>query len=130
MLNQQDMKQFTGTIDYTRYSPIFPALVLTDGALYVAHNGGVSGAFWLMDAIGSYQSTLLKKHAEWAPYMQFWKLEVKDKSAVLTCREDSGMDPVITQEIEYTDFDLPEITLWVAPLGDGKHFVIMLPSEY
>ena len=64
---------------------------------------------------------------------QFWKLTVTDKdgrkSAVLTCRADKGEKPAITQRIEYTDFDLPEIDLWVGPM-DEKHFVIMLPSEY
>ena len=41
----------------------------------------------------------------------------------------SGEEPAITQPIEYTDFDLPEIDLWVGPV-DERHFVLMLPNEY
>ena len=65
--------------------------------------------------------------------IQFWTLEVTEKdgrrSAVLTCRADSGEKPAITQEIEYTDFDLPKIDLWVEPL-DENTCVILLPNEH
>jgi hypothetical protein len=62
--------------------------------------------------------------------IQFWNLSVKpDHSAVLTCRADSGRKPVITQRIEYTDFDLPEIELWVAPV-DESTYTILLKSEH
>ena len=36
---------------------------------------------------------------------------------------------MITQRIEYTDFDLPEIDLWVAPVDESK-YTILLKSEY
>ncbi len=128
---QSQLEQFTGTEAYTRWSPLFRRMVLTDGAKFVADNGGTNGAFWLMDAIASHQPKA-QKH-ERLREMQFWKLEVTEqdgrRSAVLTCRGDSGEEPVITQKIEYTDFDLPEIDLWVAPL-DGKTYVIMVPTEY
>lgn len=126
MLSKSVLAQFTGTENYTRWSPLFPSVVMTDGAMYVAGNGGSHGAYWLMDAIASYQPGL--KHLD----MQFWKLRVcvEDRTALLTCVADTGLPPVVRQEIEYTDFDLPEIDLWVAPMGEGKHLVIMLPSEY
>ena len=128
---QAQLIQFTGTDGYIRWSPLFPRMVLTDGAKFVADNGGTSGAYWLMDAIASHQPKALKD--ERLREIQFWKLTVTEKdgrkSAVLTCRADSGEKPAITQRIEYTDFDLPEIDLWVGPM-DEKHFVIMLPSEY
>ena len=98
-------------------------MVLTDGAKFVADNGGTSGAYWLMDAIASHQPKALKD--ERLREIQFWKLTVTEKdgrkSAVLTCRADSGEKPAITQRIEYTDFDLPEIDLWVGPV-DEKAF--------
>jgi hypothetical protein len=127
MLKHHELAQFTGTAHYTKFNPFVPML-LTEGALHVARNGGTNGVFWLMDAIASYQSEL-KTTYPWANQMQFWKLKVSDKRAVLTCREDLGIPPVVTQEIEYTDFDLAFIELWVAPL-DEEHDVIMLPSEY
>ena len=65
--------------------------------------------------------------------IQFWKLKVTEKdgrkSAVLTCRADSGEKPVITQRIEYTDFDLPEIDIWVGPV-DERTYCLLLASEY
>jgi hypothetical protein len=106
-------------------------MVLTDGAKFVAENGGAHGAFWLMDAIASHQPKALKN--EMLRDIQFWTLEVTEKdgrkSAVLTCRVDSGENPFITQKIEYTDFDLPKIDLWVEPL-DENTYVILLPNEH
>ncbi|MCB5272456.1 MAG: hypothetical protein LHW56_11545 [Candidatus Cloacimonetes bacterium] len=106
-------------------------MVLTDGTLHVAENGGNGGAYWLMDAIASYQPQLRKsEHWDtWASGLQVWTLKkMGEDSAVLACKDDQGAS-VITQEIEYTDFDLEEITLWVMP-ADANTWVIMLPSEY
>jgi hypothetical protein len=126
-----ELDRFTGTEGYTRWSPLFRRMVLTDGAKFVANNGGAHGAYWLMDAIASHQPKALRN--EMLRDIQFWTLEVKEKngskSAVLTCRTDSGEKPVITQRIEYTDFDLPKIDLWVEPL-DENTYVILLPSEH
>jgi len=126
-----ELAQFIGTESYTRYSPLFPRMLLTEGALFVAKNGGTSGAFWLADAIASHQPKALKNPR--LRDIQFWNLKVTEKdgskSAVLTCRADKGEKPFITQQIEYTDFDLPEIDLWVGPV-DEKSYCILLPSEY
>ena len=128
---QSDLAQFTGTESYHRWSPLFPRMVLTDGAKFVADNGGTHGAYWLADAIASHQPRALRD--ERLRDMQFWKLKVTEKngrkSAVLTCRADSGERPAITQRIEYTDFDLPEIDLWVGPV-DERSYCLLLPSEY
>jgi len=128
---QSQLDQFTGTEGYIRWSPLFPRMALTDGAKFVADNGGTSGAYWLMDAIASHQPKALKD--ERLREIQFWKLTVTEnegrKRAVLTCRADSGETPAITQRIEYTDFDLPEIDLWVGPM-DERTYCILLPSEY
>jgi hypothetical protein len=82
-----------------------------------------------MYTIASYQPDLLEK--EPLKHFQLWTLKVnqEEKSAVLTCQEDSDKDPVVTQEIEYTDFDLPEINLYVMPLTEDM-WVIMYPREY
>ena len=126
-----DLAQFSGTEQYHRWSILFRRMVLSDGAMFVANNGGTSGAFWLMDAIASHQPKALKN--ERLREMQFWNLKVTEKdgskSAVLTCRADSGEKPIITQKIEYTDFDLPEIDLWVGPV-DESTYTILLSSEY
>lgn len=128
-ITAHELHQFTGTESWHRWSPLFPKMLLTDGARFVAEKGGAHGAYWLMDAIASHQPELQKN-----PRLrdaQFWKLSVKpDKSAVLECTEDSDCPPAVTQEIDYTDFDLSELKLYCMPVGDGMHYTILLPSEY
>ena len=109
-LTESDLAQFTCTENYYRH-PF--GITYTDGVKFMAEK---AEAYWLIDAIASYQSK--------EPF-QLWELAVKDdRSAVLTARTDSDQDPFITQEIPYTDFPMERITLWVS---DG---VLLLPSEY
>ena len=117
-----NLDQFTGTVNYTRWSGLFRNHVLTDGAKYLAEK---AGAYWLMDAIASYHAKCMKDPM--LQGIQFWKLKVKNGKATLICERDEG-DVAIKQTIPYTDFPLESITLYCAPL-DGKHYVIMLPSE-
>lgn len=127
---QNELAHFTGTEGYHRWSILFRRVVLTDGAKFVAENGGGNGCYWLMDAIASHQPQALKN--ERLRDFQLWKLKVnEDRSAVLTCWEDSGkgQKPKITQNIEYTDFDLPEFECYCLPL-DEQNRVILLKSEY
>lgn len=129
MINQAALAGFYGTENWHRWSPLFPKMLLTDGTKYIADHGGVNGAYWLMDAIASYQPELLKKYA-WATEMQFWTLTLTPPGAVLTCQVDRNTEPVVRQEIEYTDFDLLSIDLWVGPGMKPGEMVILLPSEY
>ena len=81
------------------------------------------GAYWLIDAISSYQHKDLGGVMK-IPF-QVWTLKVtKDRTAVLEMREDSNKPVLVKQVLHYTDFPLPEITMWVA---DG---VLHLPSEH
>lgn len=126
MILQNVLDQFWCTENYHRWSSLFPRMFLSDGADYVAQNGGKQGAFWLMDAIASYQPKLLKNQR--LREFQVWTLAVaEDKSAVLTCVADSGEKPVVTQKFDYTDFDFT-IKLWVEPCQGG--WLILLPSEH
>jgi hypothetical protein len=128
MLNSIDLANFYGTENYYQY--MFNC-ILTDGTKYVADNGGTNGAYWLMDVIGSYQGKIQKSSNRRLKEFQLWILQVnQDKTATIACYEDSGMEPFIKQNIEYTDFDLPEFKLYVSPMYDKKNnMVIMLPSE-
>lgn len=130
MIDTTQLRGFTGTENWYRWSPLFPRVLLTDGTKYVAETAGEQGAYWLMDAIASYQPELQKKRK--MQDFQLWTLAVneKDKTAVLMCQEDSHKAPVITQDIDHTDFDVPELRLYCMPAGDGKSKVILLPSEY
>jgi hypothetical protein len=107
-------------------------MVFTDGVKYLADT---AEAYWLIDAIASYQSDArLTKHPM-LKYMQFWKLEVKDGKGILTCVADTGRKPAITQEIEFTDFPLPGVEVWVeyggyeTDRGMVAGMVAMLRSE-
>lgn len=106
-----ELEQFTGTENY--YKHPLSKCVYTDGVKYLADQ---AGAYWLIDAIFSYRRT--------EPF-QVWKLMViEDTSALLTMQEDSDRPILVSQNIEYTDFPEPEITIY---LIDG---VLLLPSEY
>jgi hypothetical protein len=116
MLRASDLAQFTGSECWYRH-PLNRSITYTDGAQYVAEAGG---AYWLLDAIVSHQHDA-RVLAE--PF-QVWTLKVADdRSALLIC-EDGDHGLVTSQVIEFTDFPLTEITLWL------QNSVIFLPSEY
>ena len=129
---------FYGTQEWHRHRCFSPLpILLTDGALYLAENGGGSGpsAFWLMDAIASYQGEKkLARH----PF-QTWRLivtpeyEGRSRSAVLICG-DNIEKPIVRQEIGFTDFLLDGETMLYASREEHepgrKCLIILLPSEY
>jgi hypothetical protein len=126
-IDQATLGGFIGTQGYHRWSPLFRNMVLTDGAQYVAENGGKQGAYWLMDAIASHQPKCLKRQR--MREFQVWELKLKPEGGcVLTGSEDSDTKPVVTQRIGYTDFQ-QDIKLFVEPL-DERTWVILLPSEH
>jgi len=121
MLTETDLNQFCGTQNYYRYTL---GLKLTDGVKYLADE---AGAYWLLDIIASYQS---KPSIRKEPF-QVWQLKLSPDNAatgkhqaVVTMKTDSDRPLLVKQEIEYTDFPLDSIDLW---LING---VILLPSEY
>ena len=98
-------------------------LKYTDGVKYLAEK---AGAYWLIDAIASYQGQK-RLRTERLQEFQLWGLKVDvdhTPMAVLTCRQDTDYKPVVTQEIEYTDFPLDSIELYV----EGG--VLLLKSEH
>ncbi|MEL6556000.1 MAG: DUF6876 family protein [Cyanobacteria bacterium J06621_11] len=118
---QTDLSQFTGTSQWHRWSRL-TNLVCTDGAKYLADE---AGAYWLLDAIASYQGSSVLKSSQRLQELQVWVLTVSaDKSCRLTCTEDSNVSPVVSQTIEFTDFPLKEVKLYVC------NNIVLLPSEY
>lgn len=109
-LTQADLSQFTGTEKY--YTHWTKSFVYTDGVKFMADK---AGAHWLIDLIASYRR---KEH------FQAWELKVVDSKAVVTMKEDTDKPELVKQKIDYTDFPLGNITLY---LIDG---VLLLPSEY
>jgi len=120
---QDALNQAIGTGHYYRWSPLFRNHVLTDGTNFLAEN---AECYWLMDAIASYHAKAMKDPM--LQDMQFWTLTVKDGKATLICERDTD-DVAFKQEIEYTDFPLSEIKMWVER-ADQNTWVILLPSEH
>jgi len=110
-----NIMQCTGTEAYHKITML--PMNATDGVAMVAQK---AGAFWLFDAIASYQGEAKIK----ALSIQFWYLEVKDKKAELYCIEDSGKPKIVSQKIEYTNFPEGKWEFYVQ--GD----VLMLSNEY
>ena len=105
-----------GSDAYHKYSPIPGYPVVTDGVIKLAED---AGCYWLLDAIGSYQTD---KRLD--PYFQVWVLEVnREKSSGIVCGF-NDTELIVSQEIPYTDFPLNELKLF---LMDG---VILLPTEH
>lgn len=117
-LTKADLAQFYGTENWYEH-PL--GILYTDGVKFVAERGG---AYWLIDAIASWQSDPRIRDDRMLQAIQFWTLTVNpDRSAVLCCERDTD-DIALTQEIEFTDFPLQSIRLYVE---DG---VLLLPSEH
>jgi hypothetical protein len=111
----------TCTEQYWRAFPENDNFLLTDGVKIM---GEMCGAFWLITAVFSWQC---EEKVRKEPF-QVWILRFNDKTkgdnAILIC-EDGNNKELACQEIDYTDFPLPEgIKLYL----DGG--VLMLPSEY
>ena len=115
---QASLDHFIGGGDQYRH---WTGLRYTEGIHPLAET---AGAFWLIDAIASYQRTPKIRRNSRLQVFQLWRLVVADSSAVLDCREDSGCRSVVRQNIEYTDFPLPEFSCYVC------HGVLMLKNEY
>lgn len=112
---QQELRGYIGTLNYYRHFTGFGRY--TDGVQHLAER---AGAYWLIDAIFSWQ---VYPRIKRVPF-QLWTLKVKDREAVLEMREDTDKPTKVSQKIEYTDFPEGEIKLYFT---DG---VLLLPSEY
>lgn len=124
------LPHFTGTSNYTRHG-LMRNLLLTDGVRYVREN---ADAYWLVDAIASHMATNRKLKNE--PF-QVWDFERHGKDIaepnrphVLSVTDGNSKQPIVTQEIEYTDFPLESIRFYAAYDGGLGGWVLMLPSEY
>jgi surface antigen len=107
---------FTGTEHYYRLTRKH---LLTDGTKYLAD---AAGAYWLMDAIASHLQEI-GTH-DWFVLV---RMKVQGTSVTMIYEDGNGHEHA-RQEIGYTDFPMPSISLYAC--FDGEHWVIMLPSEY
>ena len=117
-LRPEALRHFTGSENWYRHG-LNRKVVFTDGAKHVADCGG---AYWLLDEIALIQPYDKRVSAE---RFQVWtlKADIVARKGVLTCEDGNG-NTVFEKQIEFTDFPIPEITLWFT---DNT---ILLPSEY
>lgn len=116
---RDNLSQFTGTEQWYRFSALFPRFLLTDGTQYLAEK---AGAYWLMDAIASHVKSY--KDSGFA----IVTLKKKGDLWILRIADDDPGQTLASQVIEFSDFPLDEIKLYV--INDGTDWVILLPSEY
>ena len=114
---QNALAGFFGTFTYHPHRIGNLNINLTDGCDFLRQE---AEAFWLFDAILSHQAST-KVCRE--PF-QVWKLNKQpDDNWLLSC-EDGNKNIITEQSIEFSDFPLDEIIIW---LVEG---VAMLPTEY
>lgn len=130
-ITSADLLQFRGSETFTRH---WSGLTYTEGVNYLAEK---ADCYWLIDAIASYQPQCRQDHGLrdfqlWVLIRQGqelmpWLAILNPNSAILTCWRDSprqDAQPMIRQDIEFTNFPLNEIRLYVC------NGVLLLPSEY
>jgi len=123
---QQELDTFNGTqFYYDLKYPFGKLLVYTDGIKYLADK---AGAYWLIDIVASHLLTNSNLRKE---EFQVWKLVRTGSQALVTCDDGNG-NIIVEQKIQYTDFPLEKIKLYLE-FGsiDGKNrvWVLMLPGE-
>ena len=125
-LTESDLLQFTGTEHWYRHA-LVRNVSFTDGAKYLADH---AGAYWLLDIIAiaqAYTATVATKD------FQAWRLTVNaNASATVVCTDGNDKERY-RQAIPFTDFPLPDITLYCCrdgALGRSIDWVILLPREY
>jgi hypothetical protein len=114
-LTAADLAQFTGSETVYRHS-IARQILYTEGVQYVAER---AGAYWLLDEIALNQA----RPEIAAEAFQLWALTVTGSRAQLRC-EDGNDNVVFSKDIDFTDFPLPTIKIYVA------NRTILLPTEY
>ncbi|MBE7380478.1 MAG: hypothetical protein F6J95_003575 [Leptolyngbya sp. SIO1E4] len=123
---QAGLAQFTGTETWYRYRFGQETLAYyTDGVKYLTNN---AECYWLLMEIVSAQ---VEANVHKEPF-QTWELLVdENRRATLTC-EDGNRVSVFTKVIQFTDFPLEEIKLWVeyGEIEGANKPIVLLPSEH
>jgi hypothetical protein len=129
LLTHAELLQFTGDLERFRH-PLARGVIYTPGVRFLAER---AGAYWLIDEMAfAIAGGEMAKAGRCDPRvldLHFWRLEVReDRSADLTARADSGVEPFLTRRIPWTDFPLDHIEVWAG--FDGRYWTLYLPSEH
>ena len=111
-----DLKHFSGSEEFY-FNPLFRKFRYTEGVKFLAEN---ANCYWLLDYIFSNQYDL---YLAFEPF-QTWKIQVTENHKAVITVEDGNHKNLKSYNLDFTDFPLDEITLW---LIDN---VLLLPNEY
>lgn len=114
------LQQYTCTENLYKH-PFNRTITYTDGVRAMAQE---CEAYWLIDAIMSYQTPKYRRRFKLDPNFQIWRLEREQEGNEATLIGESDTDnKEITQKILHTDFPLPSIKLYL------ENNILLLPSE-
>jgi hypothetical protein len=119
-----NLRQFSGSEKfYTHW--LSSQFTYTEGVKYLAKN---ANCYWLLDAIASHWIT--NKNVRRDP-MTFWYLtkDAEGAGSLFEEKHDSNGPTWVIQKIEFTDFPLPKILLYLGEAENGT-VRLMLPGEY
>jgi len=119
---RDQLSQFTGSTTFTRHR-LLRGMCMTEGVVWLADH---VGAHWWTDVVASYQH---EPHVS-AQHFQAWRLcvDTHTRAGVVIMMDGNTDVPLVQQQIDYTDFPLDDITLWL--IAQGDYLILMLPSEY
>lgn len=118
---KHELAGFTGTESYHRLTCMHNFLA-TDGVAYLAEHAGV---FWLMDVIASHLSSVPRDQG----FVIARYAGTPGASGLFSLTDDiPANETYAMQSIEFSDFPLDEIVLYV--VRQGAQWVVMLRSEY
>ena len=112
---EQALARHSGSLE--RFRHWTTRIVYTPG---IADMAEMCSAYWLIDLVASHQVAPSVRAEEF----QVWKLTVAADRTALAVADDGNGREVARQVIEFTDFPLDEMTLW---LVSGT---LLLPGEY
>ena len=115
---EADLLNFNGSESFHRH---LGGMLNTEGVQYLAEH---ANCYWLLDLVAAHS-----KHDNWRAVEEFVlvKLAVKNNTGIVVF--DNGNGEILgEQKIEYTDFPLAEIKLYLC--WNGSDYTFMLPSEY
>lgn len=128
MIDPIDLKnalaEYSGSEHFYRVSAFARNFVVTEGVKFLADE---AQCYWLLDIVVSYLPEIQKADETFAVVLL--ERHAEGNGAVVRIVDDVPATVVYAeQDIEFTDFPLPEIKLYIG--SDGEHWTLMLPGEY
>ena len=102
---------------------VVPSVLMTEGVVFLVQ---AAGAHWFTDAIASYVHDARAGQEEF----QVWRFIVhaNTRTGAITMTDGGSYEAIVTQRLDYTDFLLAEITVWL--VRKGSRWIMVLSREY